>query len=169
MIAALTTSRFIRLALLSVAAVASVAAAPLGPTLEDAGAKAADITKQAKETRAQADLQVQQAKRAAGVWRMANYNVTGSVTNEEWRMVYSGQYERCYNIRFTDRTGVPGYPDSYKIRLDIYANGKALEALSNPGESTDVCGTKIHVKGVGYDTSSYNSGKAFFVAEERRP
>jgi len=160
MMSAHAAGRLIRLALILVAATAASAA-----QLEDAAPKAAEITKQAKDLGTQSAKEASAAKRSLVMLASYQLEAGGSIKSGEWRLVYSGQSERCYTITFTDRQGVPGYPDSYRTLISVYTNGELVENLSNPGDSTSVCGTKIHLKGFCYD----QKGTSFWSAVERRP
>lgn len=152
------------LAVLLLAAVSASAAGPAPvaesfSSVEAAAAKAAQISKQAKESAAR------QPKFAAV---QAGYALEagGTVRHNETRLVYIGQTERCYSLTFTQRNGVPGYPDSFtRTVISVYVNGQHVENLRNPGESTDVCGTKIQVTGWTPD----EQGTMSWYAVERRP
>lgn len=147
----------------AIAVASSASAAQTAPALESAVTKAAEITKQAKAL-ARKGQEAPQAS-AAGAAAGLRLDASGSVRHGENRLVYSGQYEKCYNIRFSSREGVPGYPNSYNTVMYIYANGKHIENLANPGESSDVCGTRIQVEGFCYS----EKGTSFWYATERRP
>ena len=146
----------------TVAVIPAVGHAAPAASLESAVGQAAAIAKQAKDFAAN---KAQAARRSEAAPKFA-LDASGSIRKDEWRLVYSGQYEKCYTIRFSDRQGVPGYPDSYRTsQILVYANGQHVENLSNPGESSDVCGTKIHLKG----WSSDSVGSMTWQAVERRP
>ena len=138
----------------------SQAAALSAQTLENAVSKAAEITKQAKALSAPKVVAA-----SAGVAAALRLDASGSLADKEWRSIYTGQYEKCYSVRFSNREGVPGYPDSYNTVIYVYANGQHVANLVNPGDSTDVCGTKIQVNGYG----PYGKGISFYYATERRP
>ncbi len=144
-----------------VAILPSLSHAAPAASLESAVGKAAEIAKQAKEF----SKKKAQAARPEAAPKFA-LDAGGSLRNKETRLVYSGQYEKCYNISFTQRQGVPGSPDSYtRSTILVYANGQHVENLSNPGESTDVCGRIIKIEG----WTPYGDGTIYWQAVERRP
>lgn len=168
MISAHAAGRIASLALMLAAASAAaqtVSAPGDAASFEGAASKAAEFMKQAKEFGARKAKEAPPAKRAVGVLASYALEAGGSVKHNESRLVYIGQSERCYSITFSDRQGVPGYPDSYKTVISVYVNGQHVENLSNPGESTTVCGTKIQLKGFCYA----EKGTSFWSAVERRP
>lgn len=128
-------------------------------SMEAAAAKAAQMSKQAKESAArQPKIILAQSSYAL--------EARGTVYHNETRLVYFGQSEKCYSLTFTQRTGVPGYPDSFtRTVISVFVNGQLVENLNNPGETTDVCGTKIQVKGWTPD----QQGSMSWYALERRP
>ena len=148
----------------AIAVATSASAAQAAPALETAVTKAAEIIKQAQDFGARKVLAAKQAKRAEGVAAGLRIDAGGSIRHKELRLVYGGPNERCYSIGFRSREQEPG--DPYKTVIYIYANGKHIENLNNPGDATDVCGSRIEVEGYG---GAVERGISFWYAIERRP
>lgn len=138
-----------RLSLLFVAALASVSAAEPSPVLEDAVLKGADIAQQAKEYWARKTPAAEPAKRVAAATPEFRLTSGGSVGVNEWGLVYSGQTEKCYNVKYVQKT------EGDFLGLQVWANGVHVAGLNRAGESTEICGTRIHVMGVGYYGRGY--------------
>jgi hypothetical protein len=74
---------------------------------------------------------------------------SGSLHPDEERLVYEGPSVKCYNIKFIRQTG------EYRFYIKVWVDNDFKDTLDGAGESTDVCGNKIVVKGEGYSARAY--------------
>lgn len=77
----------------------------------------------------------------------AEAQASGTLTGNEWRVVYSGSTERCYTITFVRQVG------ESQLRIQIESNGVYRALLYGPNESADICGNNITIRTYLYSNS----------------
>ena len=79
----------------------------------------------------------------------------------EWRLVYNGSGEKCYNVKFVRKEG------NGLVQIVVYVDNQEKERLRGVDESTDVCGKKIDIYG-GYISPWDQTTKGYWRATEIR-
>lgn len=87
----------------------------------------------------------------------------GSLVFDEWRLVYAGSQEKCYNVKRVKNETSPGRALA-RFGVQVEVDKRVRERLDDVGESTDVCGLDIRLRAVGIGVEPYGL-KAYWTAK----